>query len=75
MTKKIPLTTTNSHPFKVGQHYENRDGAYVVVSINEPNIVIRYTNGYTIESLITLQARIWENMQEEDGSGHGLELI
>lgn len=80
MTKKIPPSTTNSspvnsHPFKVGKHYQNRDGDYVVVSIAEPNIVIRYANGYTVESLITLQARIWENMQEDNDTGHGLEAI
>ena len=75
MTKKLPLSNANSHPFKVGQHYQNRDGDYEVISINEPNIVIRYVNGYTIESLITLQARIWENMQEENDTGHGLESI
>lgn len=80
MTKKISRSTANSstansHPFKVGHHYQNRDGNYVVVSITEPNIVIRYANGYTLESLITLQARIWENMQEDNDAGHGLESI
>ncbi len=80
MTKKIPLSTgnsspANSHPFKVGKHYRNRDGDYVVVSITEPNIVIRYANGYTVESLITLQARIWENIQEDNENDQGLESI
>lgn len=75
MTKKLPPSNPNSHPFKVGQRYQNRDGDYEVVSITEPTMVIRYVNGYTLESLITLQARIWENMQEEDDSGHGLESI
>ena len=80
MTKKIsPSTvnssTANSHPFKVGKHYQNRDGDYVVVSIAEPNIVIRYANGYTVESLIALHARIWENMQEDNDTGHGLQAI
>ncbi|MEZ4618726.1 MAG: hypothetical protein R2867_24875 [Caldilineaceae bacterium] len=62
----------NGHPFKVGQQYHNRDGRYQVVSIDEPNMVIRYQNGYTIESTIALQERIWENMQA--GSDDGLEL-
>ena len=61
----------NSHPFKVGQQYRNRDGTYHVVSIDEPNMVIRYKNGYIIESSIILQARIWENMQE---GGNDLQL-
>ena len=63
-----------SHPFKVGKHYHNRHGEYCVVSINEPDMVIRYPNGSTIESPIALQARIWENMQEEDGNDLGLKL-
>ena len=56
------------HPFKVGQQYQNRDGLYQVVSINEPNMVIRYQDGLTIESSITLQKRIWENIQESGDS-------
>ena len=62
----------NEHPFKVGAQYHNRDGDYHVVSINEPNMVIRYLDGRTLESSILLQARIWENMQE--GNGNDLEL-
>lgn len=56
-----------SHPFEVGQSYRNRDGEYRVISITEPDMVIRYRNGREIESPIALQARIWENMQEDDG--------
>ena len=76
MTKKIDRTKVskpkeeNGHPFKVGAHYHNRDGNYQVISIDEPNMVIRYQNGRTMESLIALQARIWENMQE----GNDLEI-
>jgi len=77
MTKKhTPPSTAHekaaSHPFKVGQQYRNRDGTYHVVSIDEPNMVIRYKNGYSIESPIILQARIWENLQE--GNGNDLQL-
>lgn len=70
MTKKIDRTivnkppTVSGHPFKVGAQYHNRDGAYQVISITDPNMVIRYQNGRTLESPIALQARIWENMQE-----------
>lgn len=60
--KTIPLKD-HGHPFEVGKQYRNRDGDYYVININEPNIVIRYTDGRIIESSITLQARIWENIQ------------
>ena len=81
MTKKIDWTTTNQqttlngHPFKVDAHYHNRDGAYQVISIDEPNMVIRYQNGRTLESLIALQARIWENMQEANGGDLEVESL
>lgn len=61
------------HPFEVGQYYRNRDGEYRVVSISEPDMTIRYQSGRVIESPIALQARIWENMQEDDGDDSGLE--
>lgn len=70
MTKKIDETNVNKpltmpgHPFKVGAQYHNRDGNYQVISIDAPNMVIRYQNGRTLKSSIALQARIWENMQE-----------
>jgi len=75
MAKKIVHATENSHPFEVGKQYRNRDGEYQVISIDEPNMVIRYRDGYIIESSIILQARIWENIQEDNGSEFGLESI
>jgi hypothetical protein len=57
-------TTLKVHAFKVGAQYYNRDGSYQVISITDPNMVIRYQDGRTLESPISLQARIWENMQE-----------
>lgn len=71
MANKIvhPKKTQQTHPFEVGKQYQNRDGLYFVVSIDEPDMVIRYKNGRTVESTIVLQARIWENMQEASGSG------
>ncbi len=78
MKKKIDQTNIkqqpkgNEHPFEVGANYHNRDGDYQVISIDEPNMVIRYVDGRTLESSILLQARIWENMQE--GNGNDLEL-
>lgn len=64
MAKKIVHAKENSHPFMVGKKYQNRDGEYHVLSINEPTMVIRYLDGRTVESSISLQARIWENIQE-----------
>jgi hypothetical protein len=65
----------DAHPFTVGQQYRNRDGEYQVISINEPNMVIRYMDdGRTIESSIALQARIWENIQGDDGNEFELEF-
>ena len=73
-TKKKSHTQSNGHPFSVGKHYRNRDGEYEVISIDEPNMVIRYLDGSTIESSIALQARIWENIQDGGGGDLDLEL-
>jgi hypothetical protein len=54
------------HPFKVGEHYRNRDGSYEVVRIDEPNMLIRYADGRELETPIAVQNRIWENMQIEE---------
>lgn len=75
MTKKIEPTPVAKHPFKVGAQYRNRDGDYHVVSINEPNMVIRYPNGRTLKSSIALQMRIWENMQEDNGNELDIESL
>lgn len=72
MAKKITHSKADGHPFQIGKRYQNRDGEYHVVSISEPNMVIRYLDGRTVESSITLQARIWENIQE--GAGEDFEL-
>ena len=74
--KTVPVQPVkrDAHPFTVGKHYRNRDGEYQVVSISEPNMVIRYLDGRTIESSIALQARIWENIQGDDGNEFELEF-
>jgi hypothetical protein len=74
MAKKTIPAKANGHPFTVGKQYRNREGEYQVISINEPNMVLRYLDGRTIESSIALQARIWENIQGDDGSEFELEL-
>jgi hypothetical protein len=73
MAKKPNPTQSDGHPFKVGKQYRNRNGEYKVISINEPNMVIRYLDGGTMESLIAVQARIWENIQSDDDNDFDLE--
>jgi hypothetical protein len=68
MAKRQNQAKEDAHPFKVGKRYQNRDGEYQVLSISEPNMVIRYLDGRTVESSIALQARIWENIQGDDDS-------
>jgi hypothetical protein len=75
MTKKITPLKEDEHPFQVGKQYRNRDGDYHVISITEPNMVIRYLDGRTIESSIILQARIWENIQESSDNDFALESL
>jgi hypothetical protein len=73
MAKKTTPAKGDGHPFKIGKQYRNRDGDYQVISINEPNMVIRYLDGRTVESSIALQARIWENIQGGDDNDVELE--
>ncbi len=56
-------------PFKVGELYQNRLGLYEVVRLDEADdrMLIRYTeNGEEVETSISLQGRIWQNMNWED---------
>ena len=56
------------HPFEVGGLYENRDGVYEVVRIDDGRgaMVIRYVDtGEEVESTIRIQARIRQNMDWE----------
>lgn len=57
------------HPFEVGGVYENRDGVYEVVRIEDGlgMMIIRYVDtGEEMESTIRIQARIWQNMRWEE---------
>lgn len=53
-------------PFIVGGTYRNRDGAYEVVELAPPTMLIRYRDGRELKTLIADQARIWENIQIEE---------
>jgi hypothetical protein len=74
MAKKTIPAAQDEHPFQVGKLYRNRDGEYQVISINEPNMLIRYLDGRTVESPIVLQARIWENIQDGDDNDSELDF-
>lgn len=54
------------HPFTVGETYRNELGEYEVVSINDPNMVIRYRDGGEREAEIAFQRRVWERIQDEE---------
>jgi hypothetical protein len=54
------------HCFQVGGRYRNRRGEYEVISINDSNMVIRYSDGSILESPIVDQDRIWRNIQREE---------
>jgi hypothetical protein len=55
-----------SHPFEVSKEYRNRNGQYVVQAIEGEWMKIKYVGGGSIETRVSLQARIWENIQFEE---------
>ncbi len=55
-----------SHPFQVGKTFRNRHGEYVVQSIDGDEMTIRYVGGGTLKTKVSIQARIWENIQFEE---------
>ncbi len=54
------------HPFKVGETYRNELGEYEVISIDESNMLIRYSDGTEQDAEIAFQQRIWERIQDEE---------
>jgi hypothetical protein len=63
---KQERTKQMKHQFKIGETYRNELGEYEVVSINDPNMVIRYSDGGEREAEIAFQHRIWERIQDEE---------
>lgn len=53
------------HPFEVGKTYRNRNGEYEVVSLDGPQMVIRYADGSLLRTRVDIQGRIWQNIQME----------
>lgn len=52
------------HPFEVGQTYRNRNGRYEVLSIDEPNMRVRYEDGREETELISIQVLVWGMWQD-----------
>ena len=60
-------------PFEVGKQYRNHKGAYTVLQIDGDTMLLRYADGSTAKESVTFQARIWENLQEEEAYGEELD--
>ena len=56
----------SDNPFVVGSSYRNRNGSYEVVSIADPDMVIRYTDGITLQTTVAQQARTFRNIVDEE---------
>lgn len=62
-----------SGPFEVGKQYRNRKGAYTVLQLNGDAMLLRYADGSQAKESVALQARIWENLQDEEAFGEELD--
>jgi len=62
-----------SGPFEVGKQYHNRKGTYTVLQLNGDVMLLRYADGSTAKESMAMQARIWENIQEEKAYGEELD--
>lgn len=51
--------------FEIGKQYENRRGKYQVLAIHNSQIQVKYANGETFWLSAELQARIYQNIQNE----------
>ena len=59
------MDLNNEIEFCVDQQYENEKGVFTVISIQEDEMVIRWTNGEEIRTEIDLQQRIQARRQRE----------
>ena len=53
------------HAFEIGGNYRNRRGRYEVIELEGSRMVIRYSDGDTLEADVKTQWRIWQNIQQE----------
>jgi hypothetical protein len=51
--------------FEIDGVYANRIGKYTVIAINQPKMTVRYEDGTEAELRISVQERIWENIEVE----------
>ena len=51
--------------FEVNGVYANRNGKYTVLAINHPKMTVRYEDGTQADLRISVQERIWENIEAE----------
>ncbi|MEM7333713.1 MAG: EVE domain-containing protein [Chloroflexota bacterium] len=51
--------------FEVNGVYANRIGKYTVLAINGPKMTVRYEDGSEADLRISVQERIWENIEAE----------
>jgi len=62
-----------SGPFEVGKQYRNHKGTYTVLQVDGDTMILRYAGGSTAKESVALQARIWENLQDEEAYGEELD--
>jgi len=62
-----------SGPFEVGKQYRNRKGAYTVLQLDGDTMLLRYADGSKATESVAMQARIWENIQDEEAYGEELD--
>lgn len=55
-----------THSFKLGSHYQNREGEYQVIDVHGDEMTIRYTSGKSIRTDISTQQRILDNLEIEN---------
>jgi hypothetical protein len=55
----------NETDFKIGEHYENFKGVYEVLSIDGDAMRIHWESGEEVDTTVTQQARIIQNMDRE----------
>ncbi len=62
-----------SSPFEIGKQYRNRKGAYTVLQLDGDTMLLRYADGSKATESVAMQARIWENIQDEEAYGEDLD--
>lgn len=54
-----------TQPFEIGGRYKNRIGTYEVMSITGDKMTIRYDDGIEQTVTVSIQATIWQSIQDE----------